>query len=379
MADLIDRALAGGRFFAESVDLVPWCLALIALAHSDRVDAARAEIDRARVGRRGPASPAEYAFFCISSGSASWRAGDVRLTEREGLAGLEALSGEDSDVVTMSLSASCTHMAVLASLERGDLATASGLLHRFDDRWPEPPAVLSLVRMQRARVAEALARDEPTETLRLARSLADADLRSGAENPATSWRAFAVLALLRLGEHEQAAELAQTHLARAREWGAPSDVGGALRLRARTDPDRRAALLDEAVAVLEFAPDRLQRAWTLADLGEFYRVTRRRSEAREVLRRAAELGHACGSGVLQARVVDALAALGDRPRSMMFTGLESLTASERRVADLAGAGRSNRDIAQDLFVSPKTVENHLGRVYVKLGICGRRELAHVLA
>jgi DNA-binding CsgD family transcriptional regulator len=49
------------------------------------------------------------------------------------------------------------------------------------------------------------------------------------------------------------------------------------------------------------------------------------------------------------------------------------------VAELAGAGRSNRDIAQDLFVSPKTVENHLGRVYVKLGIAGRRELVHALA
>jgi len=63
----------------------------------------------------------------------------------------------------------------------------------------------------------------------------------------------------------------------------------------------------------------------------------------------------------------------------MFSGAESLTASERRIAELASRGSSNRDIAQDLFVSPKTVENHLGRVYVKLGIKGRRELATALA
>jgi len=62
----------------------------------------------------------------------------------------------------------------------------------------------------------------------------------------------------------------------------------------------------------------------------------------------------------------------------MFSGIDSLTASERRIAELAARKGSNRDIAQDLFVSPKTVENHLGRVYVKLGIKGRRELAAAL-
>lgn len=63
----------------------------------------------------------------------------------------------------------------------------------------------------------------------------------------------------------------------------------------------------------------------------------------------------------------------------MFSGSDSLIASERRIADLASQGRSNRDIAQDLFfVTPKTVENHLGGVYMKLGINGRRELAMAL-
>jgi DNA-binding CsgD family transcriptional regulator len=71
-------------------------------------------------------------------------------------------------------------------------------------------------------------------------------------------------------------------------------------------------------------------------------------------------------------------ALGDRPRKLMFSGADSLTASERRIAELAAGGRSNRDIAQELFVTPKTVENHLGRVYVKLGVKGRRELTAAL-
>ena len=74
-----------------------------------------------------------------------------------------------------------------------------------------------------------------------------------------------------------------------------------------------------------------------------------------------------------------LEALGDRPRRLMFAGVQALTASERRVADLAVTGRANREIAQELFVTPKTVENHLGRIYTKLGINGRRELARALS
>jgi DNA-binding NarL/FixJ family response regulator len=56
-----------------------------------------------------------------------------------------------------------------------------------------------------------------------------------------------------------------------------------------------------------------------------------------------------------------------------------LTASERRVADLAGGGQTNRDIAQTLYVTPKTVEVHLSNTYRKLGIASRRELARALA
>jgi DNA-binding CsgD family transcriptional regulator len=63
----------------------------------------------------------------------------------------------------------------------------------------------------------------------------------------------------------------------------------------------------------------------------------------------------------------------------MFSGTEGLTASERRVAEMAAAGQTNREIAQELFITPKTVENHLGRVYVKLGVRGRRELTAALS
>ena len=68
-----------------------------------------------------------------------------------------------------------------------------------------------------------------------------------------------------------------------------------------------------------------------------------------------------------------------RPRRLALTGARSLTASERRVCDLAAAGRTNRQIAQDLFVTTSTVETHLRHAYRKLGVRSRDELAALLS
>jgi DNA-binding CsgD family transcriptional regulator len=72
-------------------------------------------------------------------------------------------------------------------------------------------------------------------------------------------------------------------------------------------------------------------------------------------------------------------ATGARPRTTALRGVFALTASERRVADLAAAGQTNRDIAQTLYVTPKTVEVHLSNAYRKLDIGSRRELPRALA
>ena len=87
-----------------------------------------------------------------------------------------------------------------------------------------------------------------------------------------------------------------------------------------------------------------------------------------------ERASACGATALAARAHAELLAAGARPRRYAFHGLDSLTASERRVAELATEGLGNVAIAQALFVSRKTVETHLGHVYAKLGIGSRDEL-----
>ena len=72
-----------------------------------------------------------------------------------------------------------------------------------------------------------------------------------------------------------------------------------------------------------------------------------------------------------------LVASGARPRRS-FVERDALTPSEQRVAEMAAGGMSNRDIAQALFVTEKTVETHLGRAYLKLGVRSRRQLPEAL-
>jgi DNA-binding CsgD family transcriptional regulator len=142
--------------------------------------------------------------------------------------------------------------------------------------------------------------------------------------------------------------------------------------------DRGIELLAEAVQMLEASPAVLEHARALTDLGAALRRNGQRSNAREPLRRALEIAHRCGATALADRARIELVASGARPRRTMLTGLDALTASERRVAEMAAEGLTNRQIAQDLFVTEKTIEWHLGQAYRKLGIGSRSELPQVL-
>jgi DNA-binding NarL/FixJ family response regulator len=138
-------------------------------------------------------------------------------------------------------------------------------------------------------------------------------------------------------------------------------------------------LLREAVEVLAGSDTRVEHARALVELGAHLRRANRRSEARDLLRTGAELAHRGGATALVERANEELAATGARPRKVMLSGVESLTASERRVAEIAARDRSNKEIAQELFVTVKTVELHLSNVYRKLQIGSRRQLAAALA
>jgi DNA-binding CsgD family transcriptional regulator len=198
-------------------------------------------------------------------------------------------------------------------------------------------------------------------------------------NPlATRWRSRAALAHLTLGEVEEARALAAEDLDRARLWGAARGIGLALRAGALVDgaPVDR---LRKAADVLAGSPARLEHARALLDLGAAMRRDNRRAEARGTLEEALDLAERCGAGALAETARTELLAAGGRSSDPYGDPLAQLTASERRVAELAAEGRSNPEIAQALFVTRKTVETHLGHVYRKLDIGGRGELPQALA
>ena len=124
---------------------------------------------------------------------------------------------------------------------------------------------------------------------------------------------------------------------------------------------------------------RLEYARTLTELGAALRRANSRAEARGILQQALELADACGARAIAQRARTELRAAGGRSSDPDADGVAQLTASERRVAELAAQGQSNPEIAQTLFVTRKTVETHLGHVYRKLGIAGRGELDRALS
>lgn len=121
-------------------------------------------------------------------------------------------------------------------------------------------------------------------------------------------------------------------------------------------------------------PAQLEHVRALVDLGAALHRTNRRAAARTPLRRALELADAGGMELLARRARDELLAVGARPRRSAISGVESLTPAEHRIATLAAQGHSNPEIAQQLYVTRRTVETHLTHTFQKLGIATRAEL-----
>jgi DNA-binding CsgD family transcriptional regulator len=162
--------------------------------------------------------------------------------------------------------------------------------------------------------------------------------------------------------------------------GAPGTVARTLRVLGTLESDDGLDCFEEAVEVVAPSPARLEHAKALVALGVALRHARRPTDARVTLSAApCELADVCGAPTLAKQARSELYAAGGRPRTAALTGVESVTPSERRIADLAAEDHTNRDIAKELSVTPKTVERHLGNVYRKLGISSRHRLGSELA
>jgi DNA-binding CsgD family transcriptional regulator len=200
------------------------------------------------------------------------------------------------------------------------------------------------------------------------------------DNPScVPWRRWAAEGLRLLDRNDEARALADDELALARRWGDPIAIGASLRVLGLVGGGTTGIrLLREAVEVLAGSQGRLEHARAVVDLGAALRRANQRTDARRLLREGVDLARRVGAFALAERANEEIAASGARPRKVLQTGLDALTASERRVARLAADGMSNKEIAQTLFVTTKTVEVHLSHAYRKLEITSRAQLGKAL-
>jgi DNA-binding CsgD family transcriptional regulator len=228
------------------------------------------------------------------------------------------------------------------------------------------------LRLEQGRVAEGL-----DDFRAVGRDLTGASVVTPAFLP---WRSETALAHLALGDRDAALPLAQAEVELATGFGAPRALGVALRAAGLVaGGERGCALLRDALAAFERGGAKLERARTLVDLGAMLRRSNRRVESRPYLREALDAADRLGATAVRAAAETELRASGAKPRRRSVTGPGSLTASEQRVAELASQGLTNREIAQALFVTARTVEGHLTSVFRKLHVESRAGLATALA
>ena len=193
------------------------------------------------------------------------------------------------------------------------------------------------------------------------------------------WRSEAAIAHAALGHSVEARQLARTVVRTARGFGGPRALGVALRAAGLSEGGERGlGLLGEAVTVLERSQAPVELARALTDHGAALRRAGQRTEARAQLERGLDLAHHYGARRIAGQARAELIAAGAKPRRDAVTGRDALTASELRVARLAAAGKTNREIAQELFITTKTASAHLSRVYRKLDVTRRDQLAEAL-
>ena len=182
-----------------------------------------------------------------------------------------------------------------------------------------------------------------------------------------------------LGRAAEAKELAERELELAEAFGAPGAIGRALRgLGMIRGPEKGLEALEAAVMKVESSQAALERARTLVEFGAALRRSGRRRDARPPLRLGLDLAQRCGAEALVVRAKNEAKIAGARPRRTALSGVDALTERERQVAMLAARGLSNRQIADQLVVTVKTVEWHLGHSFRKLDVDSRARLRDLL-
>ena len=370
------RALGDGVLVAQCAAVgLPFAhMAAVALMLGGEYTLAEATLTDAqeKFGARGWVVP-----FAAAAGMRGWS-----LYQRGRLAAAEAdarLCVEEPAMGDWGIPHSTGAAALIGvHVERGELTRARRVLAAIEAAGYDPETLpCQPIRAARAQLltAEGRPQEALAELEASARLERDGGLNVGVTQ--VGWRSQAALCHLALGDADAARRLADEDVSLARAFGAARPLGVALRTCAVTR-DGDEAMLAEAVGVLDAGGVRLEQARALVDLGAAQRRAGRRTEARATLAEGAELASLCGGTVLAERAREELRLAGARPRRLVRAGRDGLTPAELRVADLARRGNTNKEIAQSLFVTLRTVEMHLSNAYRKLGIEAREGLSDAL-
>ena len=273
----------------------------------------------------------------------------------------------------------CLTFLVDALVEADQLTEADAALTAARQQASPPAGALAAPLILQSRARLRLAQHRPEDALADAQAAAARGAELGIRHAVLAgWRAEAVEALVVQGDTAAAQPLAREQLQLADQLGTPGARGAALRALART-AGHPIPLLERAVETLARSPARLEHTRALVDLGAALRRANRRADAREPLRHALEAADRSGMVLLARRAREELNSAGARPRRTALSGPGALTPAEHRVATLAAHGHTNREIAEQLYITQRTVETHLTHAFQKLDIGSRTKLAAALA
>jgi DNA-binding CsgD family transcriptional regulator len=372
VVELAERAWDGGRLLQrETADGIAWLLVGSSLCQCGELEQAVEVADAVLADAQRRSSPLAFATASYFRATpARWQG---RITDA--LADIEqALDARRYGWRRSTRSAAASYCLCL--IETGDYERAESVLLE-EDSLEQPRGDLEDARRLYALAELRLAQGRAEEALGLARSAGEEIQRTATVWWYCPWQATACLALIALGRNEEGREIARAGLTLAERTGGRHAQVRALRVLGLCEGN--VELLERAVRLGREGPTTLEGIRALLDLGAALRRANQRAAAREPLQLAADLALRGGASALHEQARIELTATGARPRrEALISGVASLTPSERRIAELAAGGQSNREIAQVLFVTPKTVEYHLRNAYRKLDIGSRRELDEVL-
>ena len=372
---LASAAVEGGLLTDERTDHGSVCDAISVPVFTERSDLAARYCAAALAEARARGRVAEVVLALAWGAFLAYRRGRIASAEAQAREALATAELGTFATGTVMFNAACLSACLV---EQGKLEEAQEALDNAGSRGAVPENVMGLYLLL-AQGGVLLAGGNAEAAVSVLRAVTDRARGWMDQTFLSPHRSLLAFGLAQLGEVEDARQLAAEELELARAWGTPSVIGAAQRVAGLVaDREPGIELLREAVATLEGSEAKLEHAHALVDLGAALRRAGKRTEGREHLAQGLELADECAATALVDVAETELRAAGARPRRRTLSGVGSLTPSERRVAEMATEGMTNKEIAQALFVTLRTVETHLSHTYAKLEISSRDQLSEAL-